>query len=162
MTVGKWLGAKTAVTALVLAAVLSGPAMAGTLSGDPNAYYDGTRTWTGSALMVNDTSGLTVNVDWCVYAPGHFPGTAYTYSSADLDTPGARPQRIRLRVSADFDGRRRRIELRRADAGGQQGPCHRPRFLAWPFGRRRKTRLLLGGGRHGAWETWPTGITTTA
>ena len=66
-------------------AAMSATALAGPLAGDGNAYNDGATTWTGSVLMSSD--GLTVTVDYCVYAPG-----AFTYAGAGLGgwtpTPG--------------------------------------------------------------------------
>jgi hypothetical protein len=74
------------ITAMALAAMilagLGGSATAGPLGTDSGAYNDGTRVWSGTSTLINPTSGLAANIDWCVYAPGHFPGTAYTYNSA--------------------------------------------------------------------------------
>ena len=68
-----------------IVAALSVTALAGPLDGDGNAYNDGVTTWTGSTVISSD--GLTVAVDYCVYAPGAFP-----YAGAGYDgwtpTPG--------------------------------------------------------------------------
>ncbi len=72
-------------SAVVLVAVLacSGAAMGGLLPTDPNAYNDGTMTWSGSQPFVEQVGPLSldVDVDYAVYAPGEFA------QSATLDHP---------------------------------------------------------------------------
>ena len=63
--------------ALVASLVISSVAMAGPLVGYPLAY-DG---WTGSVLM-DSGSGLTVNVDYCVYGPGNSPWSDPNFTPA--------------------------------------------------------------------------------
>jgi len=64
----------------IVGGLACGSAWAGALSSDPNAYNDGTQIWRGTATLTSG-GGLSGSVDWVVYAPGYFPGTAYTYGS---------------------------------------------------------------------------------
>jgi len=65
-------------TAMAVGGLSCGSAHAGPLSSDPNAYNDGTLIWRGTSSLTN-SSGLSADVDWCVFGPGAYPGTAYTY-----------------------------------------------------------------------------------
>jgi hypothetical protein len=69
------------LAAIAVCGVLGSSAIAGPLATDPNAYNDGTRTWSGTTTMLNPNNGLSADIDWCVYRPGTFPGTDYTYNT---------------------------------------------------------------------------------
>ncbi|MGA2031017.1 MAG: PEP-CTERM sorting domain-containing protein [Thermoguttaceae bacterium] len=57
---------------LVVMLACSGAAMGSMLPLDPNAYNDGTRTWSGTQAFVGPGGLLDVAVDYAVYAPGQF------------------------------------------------------------------------------------------
>ncbi len=63
---------------------LAGSVLAGPLATDGAAYNDGNGpaagAWRGTTPMVGTGAsvGLVADVDWCVYGPGSYPGTAYS------------------------------------------------------------------------------------
>jgi len=64
--------ASLGIVLIVLVGVgLVSQASAGVLAGNPNAYFDGTTTWTGSSTFTQGT--LVGYVDWAVFAPGQVP-----------------------------------------------------------------------------------------
>ena len=73
--------ATAALCILVAGSALAGPAVS--LAADPHAYVDpDLMVWSGTAPMVN--GDLSASVDWCVYAPGQYPGTDYTPASNEF------------------------------------------------------------------------------
>jgi hypothetical protein len=65
-------------------ALCSAPALAGPLSTDPNAYFDGVNTWHGSTSFSSGT--LAGYIDWAVYGPADAPAGlgGYARTSGEL------------------------------------------------------------------------------
>jgi hypothetical protein len=49
-----------------------------------NAYNDGSELWCGTTTIGDETTGLIVDIDYCVYAPGKFHWAGYTPTAGEF------------------------------------------------------------------------------
>lgn len=79
---------RTTLAFALASCLFASTASAGPLDGHPNAFFDGSTTWSGTTSFFTPGSGpgdfLSGYIEWAVFGPGDFPYAGYVPTPGEL------------------------------------------------------------------------------